>query len=233
MTPLVTPFPIFDVAEIAEEASERAGVEFRAGYMLRTARRSIELLSIEWGNRGLNLWTVENGSVDLQAGVYEYPMPDDTIDLIEHNLRWYDFSTPGQPRDLPLPRFSIDEYMSIPNKYSTGRPTVIHIRRQIHPSFVLWQVPDKDATYQLMYSRLRRMGSVGTGGTGLPELPFRFVPAMVAGLAYYLALKSTDPGAQQRVPLLKAAYEEAYTMAGDEDRDRASVKWHPWGYPIA
>jgi hypothetical protein len=219
------------VAEIAEEASERAGVEFRAGYMLRTARRSIELLAIEWGNRGLNLWTVDTATIDLLPGVPEYALADDTIDLVEHNLRWYDLAS-GVMRDLPLPRYSIDEYSGIPNKNTQGRPTVIHIRRLIHPTFVLWQVPDR-AGYQLAYSRLRRMASVGTGGTGSPELPFRFIPAMIGGLAYYLALKSTDPGAQQRVPMLKAAYEEAFTMAGDEDRDRAPVRWHPWGYPIA
>jgi hypothetical protein len=224
-------FPIFDVAEIAEEAAERAGVEFRSGYMLRSARRSIELLSIEWGNRGLNLWTIENGSIDLQKDVPEYTLPDDTIDLIEHNLRYWNLDS-GEPTDFPLARLSIDEYGIIPGKLASGRPTSIHIRRRIDPSFLLWPVPDRDSYYQVVYSRLRRMASVGTGGTGQPELPFRFVPAMIAGVAFYLALKSTDPGAQQRVPMLKAAYEEQFTLASDEDRDRASVKWVPWSYRI-
>jgi hypothetical protein len=223
-------FPTFDVAEIAEEAAERAGIEFRAGYALRTARRSIELLSIEWANRGLNLWTVESGVMDLQVGVYEYPLPDDTIDLIEHSLRTYNVGL--QANDYPLTRMSIDEYATIPNKYTVGRPTIIHIRRLIHPTFILWQVPDREPYYKLAYARMRRMYSVGPGGTGAPDLPFRFLPAMIAGVAYYLALKSTDPNALQRVPMLKAAYEEQYTLAGDEDRDRASVKWVPWSYHI-
>jgi hypothetical protein len=223
-------FPTFDVAEIAEEACERAGVEFRSGYMLRSARRSLELLSIEWGNRGLNLWTVETGTVDLVAGTEEYSTPDDTIDLIEHYLRKWNPDT-GKPADYPLARMSMSEYGTIPAKFNTGRPTIINIRRRIHPSFVLWPVPDIE-TYQLIYSRLRRMASVGVGGTGEPEVPFRFLPALISGLALQLAMKSTDAGALQRVPVLKAAYEEQFAMASDEDRDRASVKWVPWSYRI-
>lgn len=230
MTPTPT-FPVFDVAEIAEEASERAGVEFRSGYMLRSARRSIELLSIEWGNRGLNLWTVEIGSIPLLKGVAEYPLPDDTIDLVEHGLRYFNFDS-GKPSDFPLARVSMDDYGVIPGKWNDGRPTTIHIKRLIHPSFLLWPVPDRDDYYQVVYARLRRMASVGSGGAGQPELPFRFLPAMIAGLAFYLALKSTDPVAQQRVPMLKAAYEEQFTLASDEDRDRASVRWVPWSYRI-
>lgn len=224
-------FPTFDVAEIAEEAAERAGVEFRSGYILRSARRSIELLSIEWGNRGLNLWTVEQGTIDLREGIEEYDLPDDTIDLIEHNLRYWSQDT-NEPKDYPLARMSISQYTAIPAKLSSGRPTMIHIKRRIHPSFLLWAVPDRNSYYQVAYSRLRRMASVGSGGAGQPELPFRFVPAMIAGVALYLALKSTDPGAQQRVPILKAAYEEQFMLASDEDRDRASIRWVPWSYRI-
>jgi len=225
-------FPTFDVAEIAEEASERAGIEFRSGYSLRTARRSIELLSIEWANRGLNLWTVENGVMNLEIGVYEYLLPVDTIDLIEHNLRRWNLDSNG-PTDYPLTRMSIDEYSTITNKLSQGRPTIIHIRREIIPKFLIWQVPDREAPYyQLAYSRLRRMVPVGDGGTGYPDMPWRFLPAMIAGVAFYLALKSTDPMVAQRVPMLKAAYEEQYALAGDEDRDRASLKWVPWSYRI-
>lgn len=224
-------FPTFDVAEIAEEAAERAGVQLRSGYLLRSARRSLELLSIEWGNRGLNLWTIETETMPLVQGQVEYPLPDDTIDLVEHNLRRINLAD-GKPSDFPLTRMSIDEYSAIPRKLDTGRPTIIHIKRRIHPSFVVWCVPS-DNSYWLASSRLRRMASVGAGGTGEPDLPWRFVPAMTAGLAYYLCLKNADAeGLQQRLPVLKAAYEEQFTLASDEDRDRASVKWVPWGYPI-
>lgn len=222
-------FPTFDVAEIAEEAAERAGVDLRGGYALRSARRSIELLSIEWGNRGLNLWTIADETMPLLPGVKEYPLPDDTIDLVEHMLRYID--TSGQPHDYPLARFSLSDYATIPVKDSPGRPTAIRILRKIAPSFLLWPVPDVD-TYSIAFSRLVRMQSVGEGGTGQPDLPWRFVPAMTAGLAYYLALKSTKPEASQRLPALKAMYEEQFTLASDEDRDRASVRWVPWGYPL-
>jgi hypothetical protein len=223
-------FPTFDIAEIAEEAAERAGIDFRAGYALRTARRSIELLSIEWGNRGLNLWTVEADEVPLVPGVDEYFLDTDTIDLLEHNLRTYDQDL--RPTDFPLARLSMSEFAVIPSKTNQGRPTSIHIKRKITPSFLLWPVPPNppNATYSVVYLRMRRMASVGQGGTGEPELPFRFVPAMVAGVAYYLAAKSKDPDAQQRVPMLKAAYEEQFTLASDEDRDRAPVRWVPWSY---
>jgi hypothetical protein len=224
-------FPIFDVAEIAEEAAERAGIEFRSGGALRSARRSIELLSIEWGNRGLNLWTVEQGSIDLLKGVPEYALPDDTIDLIEHGIRYWNLDS-GKPTDFPLARVSMNEYGVIPGKLNSGRPTSIHIKRKIHPSFLLWPVPDRSDYYQMVFARLRRMASVGTGGAGEPELPFRFLPAMIAGLAFYMALKNTDPAAQGRVPILKAAYEEQFQLASDEDRDRASVRWVPWSYRV-
>jgi hypothetical protein len=222
-------FPTFDVAEMAQEAAERAGIDLRSGYSLRTARRSLELLSIEWGNRGLNLWTIATEVVELLPGVPEYFLPPDTIDLIEHDLRQYNVG--DLPVDYPLARMSISEYSSIPSKTSQGRPTIIHIRRRINPSFVLWQVPDRTG-YGLAYARLRRMASVGSGGTGQPDLPFRFIPAMIAGLAYYLAFKAPDPAALQRLPVLKAAYEEQFTLAADEDRDRASVRWVPFGYPL-
>lgn len=224
-------FPVFDVAEIAEEAAERAGIELRSGGALRSARRSIELLSIEWGNRGLNLWTVEQGSIDLLKDVPEYVLPDDTIDLIEHGLRYWNLDS-GKPTDFPLARVSMNEYGVIPGKFNDGRPTSIHIKRRIHPSFLLWPVPDRSDHYQVVYARLRRMASVGSGGAGQPELPFRFLPAMIAGLAFYMALKNADPAAQQRIPMLKTAYEEQFTLASDEDRDRASVRWVPWSYRV-
>jgi hypothetical protein len=222
-------FPVFDLAEIAEEAAERAGIEFRAGYALRSARRSLELLSIEWGNRGLNLWTIETDAIPLLQGVPEYSIPDDTIDLIEHSLRRSDGQS--EPHDYPLARMSISDYETVPNKTTQGRPTIIYIRRTIHPTFILWEVPNQDG-YSLRYARLRRLAGVGQGGAGVPEVPFRFVPALTAGLAYYLALKSTDPNAMQRIATLKTFYEEQFTLASDEDRDRAPVRWVPWGYPL-
>ena len=222
-------WPVFDVVEMAQEAAEQAGIEFRSGYSLRTARRSLELLSIEWANRGYNLWTVEGpDAVDLQPGVYEYQLSGDTVDLIEHVIR--QTNADGSYNDYPLNRMTLPEYAAINNKLAQGRPTILNMRREISPYFDLWMVPPSTPAYQIVYWRLRRMQSLGTGGTGVAEIPWRFVPAMIAGLAFNLALKSKDPNAMQRVPLLKTAYEEQFTLASDEDRDRAAFRFIPGGY---
>ena len=223
-------FPVFDVAEIAQESAERAGIEFRSGYALRTARRALELLSIEWANRGLNLWTIDGpAAINLEPGLNQYGLPTDTVDLIEHVLRVWSSTGTGYT-DLPLARMTVSEYAAIPNKLAQGRPSIVHIRRQINPYVMVWMTPNAAAVYQLMVWRLRRMRSVGAGGTGLPEIPWRFLPALIAGLAYYMSMKSKDPGAAARISMLKGEYEEQFNLASDEDRDRASVHWVPGGY---
>jgi hypothetical protein len=229
-----TVWPVFDVVEIAQEASERAGIEFRSGYALRSARRALELLSIEWANRGLNLWTIEGPvTLDLLPGMDTYDLPVDTVDLVEHSLRTFSSGSAGPGyTDLPLTRYTLPEYAAITNKQAPGRPSIIHVRREIQPYFHVWMVPDLRATglYQLLYWRLRRLGPLGAGGASMPDIPWRFIPAMVAGMAYYMALKSTDPNAVPRIEMLKGCYEEQYTLAADEDRDRASFRFTPGGY---
>lgn len=225
-------WPTFDVAEIAQEASERAGVEFRSGYSLRTARRSLELMSIEWANRGLNLWTVEGPfKVALVPGVEQYTLPEDTVDLVEHVLRQPAGATPDPDdgQDFPLDRWGFSDFATIPNKAAVGRPSVICVRRLIRPYFLIWMTPPASPVYQVVYWRLRRMRSVGAGGAGTPDIPWRFIPAMTAGLAYHLALKSHDPEVFARVQALKGDYEEQFSLAADEDRDRAAVRWVPGG----
>jgi hypothetical protein len=248
--------PVLDLAEIAQEAAERAGVEFRSGYALRSARRSMELLFMSWANRGLNLWTIEGPTtVDLSPGVYQYDLPEDTVDLIEHNIRtwpsregggwdaewdgdwpaesgWdggWDYSG-NKPSDLPLTRFTVSNYAAIPNKLAQGRPSIISIRRAIQPYFLLWQVPPRTPFYQVVYWRLRRIAPLQPGGTAVPEIPWRFINALTAGMAFYMSLKSTDPKALQKVQLLKSEYEEQFQLASDEDRDRAAFQFVPFDY---
>lgn len=237
-------YPLFDIAEIAQEASERAGIEFRSGYSLRTARRSMELLFIEWANRGLNLWTIEGPTtIDLTPGVYRYNLPVDTVDLIEHVVRTWPPGNGGwspgdplrwrasQPSDLPLTRFTVSEYASIPNKLAQGRPSLISIRRAVQPYFLLWQVPQQgEQRYQLAYWRLKRIAPMTPGGTAEAPIPWRFLNALIAGLAFYMALKSTDPKALAKIQLLKGEYEEQFQLASDEDRDRASFNFVPFNY---
>jgi hypothetical protein len=218
-----------DFTEIAEEAWERAGREMRSGYDLRTARRSMNLLTIEWQNRGINMWTIDSGSVSLVQGTATYALPADTIDLLEQVIRTNDGNTVTQS-DLNLSRITVSTYSSIPNKLSEGRPIQVYIDRgQANPSMTLWPIPDKSSTYVLNYWRMRRIEDAGSG-IQTADVNFRFLPPLVAGLAYYVAMK--DPELVDRLPMLKAAYEESYDLAAGEDREKASINLVPRMYSV-
>jgi len=212
-----------DLTEVCEEAFERAGSEMRTGYDLRTARRSLNLLFADWANRGINMFTMEQGSVSLVPGQATYALPEDTVDLLEHVVRTGIGSAATQT-DLTITRISVSTYSTIPNKQTQARPIQIWIERLNTPQFTLWPVPDSAQAYTLVYWRLRRIQDAGEGVNTM-DMPFRFLPCMVAGLAYYLALKV--PGGMDRLPILKAQYDEAWQMASDEDREKASVRFVP------
>tara|TARA_B100000530_G_scaffold145435_1_gene91001 strand:+ start:55 stop:714 length:660 start_codon:yes stop_codon:yes gene_type:complete len=213
-----------DFTEIAEEAWERAGRELRSGYDLRTARRSMNLLTIEWQNRGINLWTIEEGSVNLVDGTSQYTLGADTIDLLEHVIRTNSGNANTQS-DLTINRISVSTYASIPNKLSEGRPIQMWIDRQRDaPVLNLWPVPDKSDTYVLKYWRMRRIEDAGSG-VETADVNFRFLPCLVAGLAYNIALKV--PELMERVPMLKAVYEEQFELAAAEDREKAPYRVVP------
>jgi hypothetical protein len=212
-----------DLSEIVEEAFERAGSELRTGYDLRTARRSLNLLFADWANRGVNMWTFEQGTIDLVAGQATYDLPDDTVDLMEHVIRTGAGNAATQA-DLAITRISVSTYASIPNKLQQARPVQLWIERLEIPRVTVWPVPDNSQPYQLVYWRLRRIEDA-VGGVNTMDMPFRFIPCMVAGLSYYLALKI--PGAIDRLPVLKQQYDEAWEMAATEDRDKAAVRFVP------
>jgi len=214
-----------DLNEYVEEAFERCGAELRTGYDLRTARRSLNLLFADWSNRGINLWTVEQGSQVLTPGTNTYTLPADTVDLIEHVIRTGAGNVSTQT-DLTITRISVSTYSSIPNKLQQARPIQIWINRQAPaPQFTVWPTPDNSQTYTLVYWRLRRIQDAGAGGTYTQDIPFRFLNALVAGLAYYLSMKI--PGAMERMPALEAQYREAWELASTEDRDRSAVRFVP------
>lgn len=287
-----------DFNEIAEEAYERCGVEMRSGYQLRTARRSMNLLTIEWASRGINLWTVEQGEIPLVTGQVAYPLPVDTIDLLDHVVRQYQ-GTQNQ-QDISITRISETTYLQIPNKLAQGRPIQLWINRQsgqenlttaaltsnisatdttiqlnstaglpasgfvrigsetifytsvannqlqlcargqngttavAHtttesiynqnlPSVSVWPTPDAGGDYTLVYYRLRRIQDAGSGTT-VQDIPFRLLPAVVAGLSYHLAIKNPEKADIDR---LKAAYDEAWLIASTEDREKASLRLAP------
>lgn len=214
-----------DMNALIEEAFERCGAELRTGYDLNTARRSLNLLTIEWANRGINLWTIEEGSIPLIQGTGTYDLPVDTVDLIDYVIRT---QAGVNQQDISISRISVDTYASIPNKNSLGRPIQLWVNRQISPTVNVWPLPDQSDLYTLVYWRMRRIQDTGTG-LSTADIPFRFLPCLVAGLAYYLSLKLPD--ALVRHDMLKMSYEEQWAMAADEDREKATLRIIPrFGY---
>lgn len=292
-----------DVNDLIEEAFERCGRELRTGYDFRTARRSLNLLTIEWANRGLNLWTIEQGQILLNSYQAIYPLPTDTIDLLDQVIRTGNGSQSNQV-DINISRISESTYSTIPNKNANGRPIQVWINRQTGmspstasttlsasisstdttitlanasglpgagfvtigsetigyqnivgnqivnawrgqngttaashasgasvtvanlPCINVWPAPNPPGDqYTFVYWRMRRMQDAGTG-TNVGDIPFRFVNALVAGLAFYLSQKlaGVDP---QRIPMLKADYEQQWTLAEQEDREKAAVRFVP------
>jgi len=289
-----------DFTEIAEESWERAGREMRSGYDLRTARRSMNLMTIEWQNRGLNMWTIEQGSFELTAGLNTYALPDDTIDLLEHVIRTGQNSTTNQA-DLTITRISVSTYATIPNKLTQARPIQVLIQRNSGqtgatalaldgaltatatsitldsvlglaaagfikldseviyynyisgnvlgncfraqanttaashvdgtlvyvpqlPAVTMWPTPDDTTTYTFVYWRMRRVQDAGSG-VETADMNFRFLPCVVAGLAYYIAMKV--PELQGRMDMLKATYDEQFNLAAGEDREKAALRLVP------
>ena len=289
-----------DLTEIIEEAFERAGSELRSGYDMRTARRSLNILFADWANRGINMWTIDQGSFALTQGQNTYALPTDTVDLIEHVIRTNANSTANQA-DLTITRISISTYATLPNKLTQARPIQVMIQRNsgqtadttitlngavtatdttitlssviglaaagfikvdseiiyygyivgnvltacsrgqanttaaTHtsstavyvsnpPAISVWPTPDGSQTYTFVYWRLKRNQDAG-GGVNDMSVPFRFIPCIAAGLAYYLAMKL--PNGIERLPVLKAQYDEAWNLASDEDREKASVRFVP------
>jgi hypothetical protein len=217
-----------DFSELAEEAWERAGREMRSGYDLRTARRSMNLMTIEWQNRGINMWTIDEGTINLVQGVAEYDLPADTIDLHDHGIR----TGAGQVStqyDLSISRISVSTYATIPNKLQQARPIQVWIRRlRDAPKIVVWPVPDQGTLaspyYVFKYWRMRRIQDAGAG-VQTADANFRFLPALVAGLAYHISMKV--PELAPRIDMLKRAYEEQFDLAAGEDREKASVRFVP------
>jgi hypothetical protein len=217
-----------DFAELAEEAWERAGREMRSGYDLRTARRSMNLMTIEWQNRGINMWTIDEGYINLVQGVATYTLPEDTIDLLDHVIRTGQ-GDPATQFDLTISRISVSTYASIPNKINQARPIQVWVQRlQPAPQITVWPVPNQgtvgDPYYIFHYWRMRRIQDAGTGAN-TEDVNFRFLPCLVAGLAYYIAMKV--PELMDRLPMLKQAYDEQFDLAAGEDREKAPVRFVP------
>ena len=297
-----------DLNDLIEEAFERCGLELRSGYDFRTARRSLNLLTVEWANRGINLWTVEQGQIVMNTGQAMYALPNNTIDLLDQVIRQNTGSSSNQI-DINITRIAEPTYASIPNKLTTGRPIQVWINRQSGQSSVttatitanvtststtinvsdvtqlpaagfiklnnelisyntltqtstsgvagtltnlgrgqqntipaahtsgavitlsnppcinVWPTPNAGGGYTFVYWRMRRVQDAGTGVTD-QDIPFRFIPCMVAGLAYYISMKKPEVP-QDRVLMLKTDYEQQFQLAADEDREKAAWRVVP------
>jgi len=216
---VVTP----DMPEIFEEAFERAGLEMRTGYDLKTSRRSLNLLTLEWQNRGLNLFTIEAGTLAVTAGTATYTLPADTIDIIEHQIRT---GTGTNQIDTALERVSVATYAQQTNKNTQGRPTQIYVQRlPTETKVTLWPVPDNTTAYTISYFRLKGIDGLSSGvGAAISSVPPRFVPCLVAGMAYYIAMKKNP----QMAASLKQEYEFQFQLAAGEDEETASIKFVPF-----
>lgn len=219
------------ILDCIEESFERCGAEVRSGYDLRTARRSLNLMFAEWASRGYNLWTVSSGEIALTQGTITYNLPVDTVDLVDQVIRTQTGTT---QTDINISRISLDTYATIPNKNTQGRPIQVWINRRsgatepvtgvAYPTINVWPAPDQSNYYTFVYWRLRRIQDAGNGAD-TQDIPFRFLPALVAGLAYHLSLKIPD--ALPRVEMLKAMYDEQFQLAADEDREKAPLRIAP------
>jgi hypothetical protein len=182
------------------------------------------LLTIEWQNRGINLWTIDEGTINMVEGTSQYDLPADTIDLLEQVIRTNSGVTATQS-DLNITRISVSTYASIPNKLTQGRPIQVYIERlRDNPKINVWPVPDQSSYYVFKYYRMRRIQDAGSG-VETADMNFRFLPCLVAGLAYYIAMK--DPDLAPRIEMLKVMYEEQFALAAGEDREKAPARFVP------
>ena len=207
-----------NVTEFIEEAYERCGLELRTGYDLKTAIRSVNLMLAEWANRGLNQWTIEQGTETVVEGQNDYPLNANIIDVLDVVVRR---TINNIPTDISINRVSRSEFINIPNKTTKARPSQFFFDKLSTPVLKVWPAPE-NSTDVLVFNKIVRMDDADKA-TNTMDMPFRFYPCFVAGLAYYLSLKKNP----QLTPQLKAIYEEEFQRAADQDEDRASFRIKP------
>ena len=208
-----------NITEFIEEAYERCGLELRTGYDLKTGIRSANLMLAEWANRGLNQWTIETGTQTVTEGTASYNLGTDVIDILDVVVRRTDGST---TTDINMDRISRSEYFNIPNKATKSRPSQFFLDKQNNPVLFLYPTPE-NSTDVIRFSKLTRMDDADNARNTM-DIPFRFYPCFVAGLAYYISMKKSP----ERTDQLKLIYEEEFRRAADQDEDRASFKIRPF-----
>ena len=217
-----------DLADSMEEAFERAGLELRSGYDYKTARRSLNLMMLEWQNRGLNLWSVDFATQALTAGTNQYTLDGKVLDIIEAFVRT-NAGEVNQQFDQSMTRISVSQYSNLSNKLTQSKPLQYYVERNVDSITInVWPTPDGQETYQFGYYYMERVEDAGNSAANNIDVPARFLPCLVSGLAYQLSMKYPSAGA--RAQALKADYEEQWTLASDSDRNKASLYVSPGGY---
>lgn len=205
------------IDDLVEEAFERCGMRPQSGYQLSSARRSLNLLFLDWANRGLNLWTIEQATYELTQGVNEISLDTSVVNVLEAVIRQ---NSEGTLTDIYIERISREDWLNTPNKSTQARPSQFYVQRTNTPKVFFY--PAADQNYTFVYYRIRRIQDAGDY-TNDADVNFRFLPCLASGLAYYLSLKF----APERAAALKAIYDEDFTRAAMEDRDTASVQFVP------
>ena len=213
-----------DIDDVIEEAYERCGIRNTKGYDLKSSRRSLNLLFSEWGNRGVHLWKVELKNQLMTAGTITYTTPEDCSDVLEAYVSTTQ-SVTSTTNDISLNKIDRSAYAGLPNKGQTGQPSQYYVNRQTNPTISLYLAPDCVTYTYLKYYYLQRIQDAGAY-TNQADLPYRFLPAMVSGLAFYISQKY----APERVQDLKLLYEDEMQRALEEDSQRTSVYISPFTY---
>ena len=223
----------FSISDIVEEAYERLGIQGVSGYQLKSARRSLNILFQEWANRGLHYWEVANNNITLVADQAEYTMFRSTADGTSSTTAVYgvddvlEASYRNSNVDTPLTKINRSQYQALSNKTSTGTPSQYFVQRFIDKiTITLYLTPgSSEAGKFLNYYYVKRIQDAGDY-TNDADVPYRFVPCMTAGLAYYLAIKN----APDRVQMLKMLYEDEIQRALAEDGSSSSTYFSPKVY---
>jgi len=213
-----------DIDDVIEESFERCGIRNTKGYDLKSSRRSLNLLFSEWGNRGIHLWKVELKNQLLTAGTITYSTPTDCSDVLEAYVSTSESIT-SSTQDVSLTKIDRSAYAALPNKGQTGQPSQYYVDRQITPTISLYLAPDTITYTYLKYYYIQRIQDAGAY-TNQTDLPYRFLPCMVSGLAFYLSQKY----APERIQALKLLYEDELERALQEDGQRTSLYITPFTY---
>jgi hypothetical protein len=213
-----------DIDDVIEEAYERCGIRNTKGYDLKSARRSLNILFSEWGNRGVHLWKVVLKEQLLTAGTATYATPQDCSDVLEAYVSTAQTIT-ETTNDISLDKIDRSAYAALPNKGQQGQPSQYYVNRQINPTISLYLTPDCAQYIYLKYYYISRIQDAGSY-TNQANVPYRFLPCMISGLAYYLGQKV----APDRVQGLKLIYEDELQRALEEDSQRTSSYISPYSY---